>query len=38
MCLATLFADPQINGGAKILVRSSFMQIFRVFSLCIQQE
>ena len=28
MCLATLFADLQINEGAKILVRSSFMEIF----------
>ena len=31
MCLATLFADLQINGGAKILVTSSFMEIFRIF-------
>ena len=30
-CLATLFADSQINGGAKILVTSSFMEIFCIF-------
>ena len=38
MYLATVFADSHINAGAKILVRSSVMEIFCVFSLCIQQE
>ena len=35
MCLATLFANSQINGGTKLLVRSFFMEIFCIFSPCI---
>ena len=31
MCLAALFANWQIIGGSKVLIKSSFMEIFLVF-------
>ena len=33
MCLGALFADSRINGGAKISVKSFFMEIVLFFSL-----
>ena len=35
MCLAALFADFRISGGAKISMKFSFIEI--IFPLCIQQ-
>ena len=35
-CLAAPFDDLRIDGGAKISIKSTFMEI--VFSLCIQQK